>query len=347
MANNLLPFRLGTRQRRAKVGSVAFAAGQAVQPFTLPQVGMLARLILQFRGTVTLSAAGALADLGPWSILNNVQVSSNIGAAAIASLSGYGAFMLQQKLPPIGGYRPNLGGAGSTTPNADIHSAPVAMGANTWVQTFIIPIAANDGDQFGIGAINLQSPETRVQVAINCGNTADVATNVTGITGTWHLYYEYYEIPDPSKFALPPLALHRCLEEQQPISATGDNVYTVPRQGTLLQLLHRVSLNGARSDSVDEFRIVFNKTDTVYREERQWERILERFRNGVDPITGVFEHDFWNAQGMLSYGDTRDAIDTEELTTLESFVTITAGAGLGANNNTLASVRRIVQMLQQ
>lgn len=346
MANSLLPFRLGTRQRAAKVGSVAFAAGQTVTPFTLPQVGMVNKIILQFRGTVTLSSAGALTDLGPWNLLNNIQVSTNIGAAAIASLTGYGAFMLQQKLSNIGGFRSNLGGAGSTTPNADIFVAPVAMGANTWVITYVIPVAANDADQFGIGAINLQSPETRVQVGITCGNNADVSSNVTGISGTWHLYYEYYEIPDPSKFALPPLALHRVLEEQQPISATGDNIYTVPRQGTLLQLLHRVTLNGARSDSVDEMRIVFNKTDTVYREERQWKRLHERLINGVDPITGVFEWDFWNAQGLLSAGDTRDAIDTEELTTLESIVTITSGATLGSNNNILSSVRRIVQMLE-
>lgn len=345
--NKLLPFRSGTRQRRAKVGVIAYAAASGLTPLELPRVGMLARLVVQFRGTVTLSGAGALSDLGPWNLLSRIKVNANIGSAAIVDLSGFGAFMISEWAEEIG-FRPDLGGVGVTAVNADVHAAPVAMGANTWVLTWVIPIAANAGKQFDLGLINLQAPETRVTVEITTGALLDPATLVTATTGNFHVYYEYYEIPDPRAFALPPLALVRFLEEQQPIGQTGDNVYTVPRQGILLQLAHRVTLNAARGPdaSIDSLSIKFNKTDSVYQVERQWERVLHRLWYATNPNVGVFRWDFWHAESDVSAGDTRDAIDAEELSTLESIVAVASGATLGSNNNFLASVRRIVQLLQ-
>jgi hypothetical protein len=344
--SRLLPFRSGTRQRRAKVGTIAAAAASTLTPLELPRVGMLARILIQFRGTLTLSGAGALSDLGPWNLLSRIKVLANIGSAALVDVSGFGAFMYQPLVEELG-FRPDLAGVGGgTTPNADIHAAPVAMGANTWVVTWVIPISANAGKQFDLGLINLQAPETRITVELTEGALTDPATLVTAVSGNFHVYYEYYEIPDPRQFALPPLALVRLLEEQQPIGQTGDNVYTVPRQGVLLQLAHRITLNAARSDSWDSISIKFNKTDTVYNVERQWERVLTRLWQALNPITGVAYHDFWHAESDISSGDTRDAIDAEELSTLESIVAVSSGATLGSNNNFLASVRRIVQLLQ-
>lgn len=345
-AQRLAPFRSGTRQRRAKVGTIAYATAAALTPLELPRVGMLSRIIIQFRGTVTLSGAGALSDLGPWNLLARIKVNANIGSASIVDVSGYGGYMITPLAEEIG-FRSDLAGVGGgTTPNADIHASPVAMGANTWVLTWIIPIGANAGKQFDLGLINLQAPETRVTVELTTGALLDPATLVTATTGNFHVYYEYYEIPDPRAFAMPPLALVRWLEEQQPVNQTGDNIYTVPRQGVLLQLAHRVTLNGARSDSVDSIAIRFNKTDSPYVMERQWEKVLQRLFQGVNPLTGVFYWDFWHAESDISQGDTRDAIDAEELSTLESVITVTSGATLGSNNNFLASVRRIVQLLE-
>lgn len=342
----LAPFRSGTRQRRAYVGAVSYSAGTTLNPIRLPQVGLLARVFVQFRGTVTLSGAGALANLGPWNLAARLQVNANIGSAAIVDVSGYGAYMCQPWIQSIG-YRPDMAGVGAgTTPNADIYAAPVAMGANTWVLSWYLPVSANDGSQFELGLVNLQAPETQVSVNITCGALLDPATLVTGIEGSFFVYYDYYEIPDPRVFQLPPLALVRTLEEQQPITGTGDNIYTIPRQGVMLQLAHRITLNAARSDSWDRHSIRFNKTDTVYQEDRQWRRAWERMNYALNPIVGVTALDLWHAASGVSNGDTRDAIDTEELSTLESIVTVSAGAVLGANNNFLASVRRIVQMLE-
>lgn len=345
MANELLPFRAGTRQRRAKVGLVAYTVASQLTPLELPRVGMLNRVLVQFRGIVTLSGAGALSDLGPWNLTNRLRISANIGSAAIVDVSGYGAYMAQPIVEGVG-YRPDLAGVGSTTPNADIHAAPVAMGANTWVLSYYLPVSANSGNQFDLGLVNLQAPETRVTVDIVTGQLLDPATLVTAITGNYNVYYDYFEIPDPNAFQLPPLALVRLLEEQQAIGQTGENIYVVPRQGVLMHLIQRVNANGARSDGIDNLFIRYNKTDTVYSMERQWERVIQRMNYALNPITGVFYWDFWHAASEVASGDFRDAIDTEELSTLEAGVTVSSGTTLGSNNNFLASVRRIVQILE-
>jgi hypothetical protein len=346
------PFRTGTRQRFAFVNSVAATISSTLTPIELPRVGLLSRIIVQFRGTITTSATGTAADLGPWSLAARLRVNANIGAASIVDVSGYGGWMHQPLVEEIG-YRPEYTGifagtgAGSPpAPNADVHVAPLVSGANTWVLTWVLPIGANTGREFDLGLVNLQSPETRVTVEITTGAGADFTTNFSTISGSFFVYYEYYEIPDPRQFALPPLALVRLLEEQQAVLGTGDTVYTVPRQGVLLNLAHRITLNGARSDLLDRFAIRFNKTDTVYNIDRQPMRVMERLRYAMLPVTGVYYWDLWHAAQDVSAGDTRDAIDAEELSTLESIPTVSSGATLGSNNNFLASVRRIIQLLQ-
>jgi hypothetical protein len=343
VANKLLPFRQGTRQRIQNVGTAAYAANSTVT-LEFPRVGYLSRIVVRFAGTGTLSGAGALADLGPWSLVSRFRLATNIGAATVVDVSGYGAYLAQRLQKE--GQDFGLGGIGSAAAHADVHSFPVAMGANVWNLSWILPVSANDGKEFEYGLINLQSPQTRVTLDIVTGALTDAATLVTGITGTFSVAYEYYEVPDPSRFAQPPLALCRLLEEQQPIGQTGDNIYTIPRQGVLMQAIQAVRLNGVRSDSFDTIALRFNKTDTVYRIDRQVERIVSRAAQELNPVTGIATLDLWRAAHAVGMGDARDNVDTEEMSTVELITTVSAGAGLGANNNFLQVIRRIAQRLE-
>lgn len=340
----LLPFRSNTRQRLQPVSSVVYSAGQQATPVELPRVGMINRLFVQVRGTMTLSSAGALTDLGPFNLINRIKFNINIGSTTIVDLTGYGAFLvsaIQER-----SFRPDRAGTGDTVPHPDNYAAPVASGANTWVLSYIIPIAANQGANFDLGLLNLQAPEMRATVEITWGNPTDAATNATGFVGSAFISYEYYEIPDPTIVKQPPLVLVRTLQETQSITQTGDTIYTLPRMGTLLQLGHVVRANGARSDGLDEFRIAFNKTDTILRYQRQILRLCNRLEYGSEYPVGVYMHDFWHSMGDVSTGDTRDAIDTEQLSTVESIVTVSSGTTLGSNNNFLDSIRKIVQVIQ-
>ncbi|SRR5258705_293091 len=340
----LIPFRMGTRQRRRKVGTLAYAASSTAS-IVLDRVGYLSRLVVQFRGTVTLSGAGALSDLGPWNLVQRLRVLTNIGAANIVDVSGFGghaAGRLQSE-----GMSFDKAGVGDTVPNADVFAAPVAMGANTWALPYDLPISVNYGREFEFGLINLQSPETQVTLEIQTGPILDAATLVTAITGTFHIYAEYYEVPQPDVFSQPPLALARLLEETIPVTGTGDLVYTLPRMGVWMSAVNILRLNGARSDSFDSHSLRLNKTDTAYLQERQWTRIVDRRAQILNPVTGLFSMDLYQSDMRIGTGDARDCIDTEELATVEEIVTVSSGAVLGANNNFLTVVRRIAQRLDR
>jgi len=332
---------MGTRQRFQKVGTVPFAAGTSAQSVELPRVGLVNRLVIQFRGTVTATAAGAVlgAD-APWALLNRIRVNLNTGSASIVDVSGMGAYIMQRTLNE---FAPQRG----TVPDSQFIPATVGASATSALAfTLIIPIAANNGDAFALGSINLQAPEVRMTCDLSFGQAAEFGTGVASITGAFHVGYMFYEVPPLDTYALPPLALCRMLEESQAVTNTGDNVYTVPRMGSVLSLAHYVYLNGARSDSFDEVAIRLNKSDTPYRIERGFQRTLETYAYNDLPSTGGIIHDFYRAYEAANMGDLRDAVDSEETSTLESIVTISAGATLGAGNNTLRTVRRILQVME-
>lgn len=339
----LLPFAAGTRLRRQYVGSVPFVAGAKAPSLPMPKVGMMSRLIVILEGSGTFSGAGALADSGPWNIFNRIQLNTNIGSAAVIDVSGYGAYTVQPHYRQ--GNKGGAAGTGATTPNATQYAAPVVGTPGAILLGLGFNVAVNQGQNFTDGLINLQAPEVSVSVDIQWGALADYGTTLTALAANAYVYYEYFEIPDPRVFEMPRLALHRTLEESQPVGQTGANIVPVPRMGTLLSLDNIVRLNGVRSDSWDSFAVRFNKTDSVYQVDKRWQRLDERYWHGVEADTGTIRQDFFHAQEVLNAGTSRDSIDTEQLTTLEQIVNITAGATLGVGNNSIASVRRIVQVL--
>lgn len=338
----LLPFAAGTRLRRQYVGSVPFVAGAKAPSLQLPRVGMASRLICVLDAAPTFSGAGALADLGPWNILQRIQLNTNIGSAAIIDVSGYGAYVVQPHYRL--GWAPGKAGIGATVAAASQYVAPVNTAARVLLP-FTFNIAVNQGQNFTDGLLNLQAPEVSASVDIQFGQFTDYGTTLTALAGNVYVYYEYFEIPDPRAFEMPRLALHRTLEESVPVGQTGANIVTVPRMGTLLSLDNVIRLNGARSDSWDSFSVRFNKTDSVYQVDQRLQRTDERYWYGIDSDVGTIRQDFFHAQEALNAGTSRDAIDTEQLTTLEQIVNVSAGATLGVGNNSISTIRRVVQIL--
>lgn len=338
----LLPFRYNTRQRRKMVQApqALSTALNGVVNFQLDRVGLLNYLLLVVRGTVTLSSGGAFADLGPWSIINRVRVDLNLGNMNLVDISGYHLYQINKML--FRGWAPN--GAGNFTPNANAFSAPVASGANAWVMPLIIPISANPGSMFDVGMISLQAPEVQVNVQIRLAAAgADFVTNFTSLTNaTIELHQCYFEYPDPRAVMLPPGQIVRTIEFQQPISATGANIYTVDRQGALMQAMSVIRANGARTDALDSYQLVANINDTIYSEIPVLNKIEQEMNYSSPSDTGVFSLDLWHSGENPSSGDSRDIIDTEVLTTLQLIANITSGTTLGSGNNFFNTTRRIL-----
>ena len=343
----LAAFRPNARQSFYPVKNVAFAASGR-EAIELPHVGLLSKIFLTMTGTQTLSGAGALADRGPWDLMKRIRVESNQGALALFDCSGYGAFLVSGITER--GWRPDLAGAGSTTPDADIYAAPVASGANVWSLTWIIPISANGGTNFDTGLINLQSPDLTVTVNLEFGAVLDASTLATGFVGTVQVGYEYFEMPNPNEVALPAALVVRCLESDMAVVSVGGDghIYPVPRQGTLLQMFHVLTLNSVRiTSAVDNMIIRLNVTQQLYKLTRREFRVKQRYQTGIEWPLGVFLWDFFHAEEGVSEGDLRDAIDTEQISTTESVIQIASGATLGAlGTNKLTTIRRIANLLQ-
>jgi len=340
------PFRMGTRRRFALVGSQAYSAG-AVLNFELPRVGYLDRIYVVLRGTNNIGSASALADLGPWNAINRIRCNINIGSNLLVDLSGYGAYLIGSLIER--GSMLNKAGIGDTVPHADVYAASVSSGNQTWALSYLVPISANDGDNCELGTISLQAPELRFTVEVTCGANGDpVTVNGTGFASTTvYVYYDYWEVPNLATTQQPPLILCRTLEELMSVTAVGDNIYTVPRMGTVIQLLHYFRANGARSDGIDSFQLRFNKTDSIYKYDRWAKRIESRVQDTVEWPVGVYLYDLWHAMGNVSQGDFRDAIDSEAISTFESIITVSSGTTLGSGNNYINSIRRIVQKVQR
>ena len=341
----LQPFANGTRQRIQKIGVIPFAAGQPAQSLELPRVGCVNRIHIQFRGTVTKGGAAALADSSPWAIINRLRVNANLGAASIVDVSGYGLYAIQPTLK--GGYSAaNINAPNAATAASDFYAAPSAAGGPVPFEfSLIVPVAINNGAQFDMGLIQLQSPTLRTTLDVVWGQLTDYAADCTAITGALHVAYEFYEVPDLSKYALPKFMLCRTLEETVNVTNTGEVAYNVPHQGVVLNATHIVRLNGARSDAVDSFIVRLNKSDEPYNIERQFMRARMRYQNTAQQDTGVFTHNWYDGYEQMNTGPLRDCLDSDETSVTELVVVVNSGAGLGVGNNSVSTVRRIIQQM--
>jgi hypothetical protein len=337
----LKPFRPYTRQRSNQVGFVAYTQNQQLPSIELPKIGLLSLVKIRFEGTITHSAISTAADLAPWSLLRRIRITLNQGSQNLVDTSGYGLFV--QNMLQYSGYSPDKAGIGNSTPNVEIYTYPLSGTATRFAVNWYAQISLNEGSNFHYGLIPLQAPEVRCTVELVTGSLIEIGNNVTDVTGNFFISTEYFDFPADPTVMLPKQYVVRTIEESQSITTTGDNIYTLPRMGILLNLAHVVSINGARNDSsIDRFVFQVAKTDRVYDRTRYEMRLDTRRKNGVDLPVGVYAYQFMNATENPNTGDFRDAFDTEDIATIESIVSISPSASLGTTSY-LASIRRILQ----
>lgn len=342
-----LPFRFGTVRRRLTIGTYTLTPGQAIPTITLPQVGMLSRLVVRVQGSYTKANATGLNLLDGYdAILSRSTVKLNNGSAQISDLSGLGISILNK----------------NQSPSLPIKRGLVTTaGAQTFTYAYVIPIAANTREQFTMGLINLQAPELRCTLDLVANPIASVfatAADVTNFLATATVSYEYFEIPNINQYQLPPMTLVRSIEEApQAIAATGLQTYQIPRLGTMIDYHAVLVLQGVYANvltNLTEFAWRYNKSDTQYDmligDDEVYEADLYGNVGGssttfMDPHAINFN--LWSAGNRpLDGGDFRDAIDTEENTTTESLITVASGATItGASN--IYHVRRVVQRIVQ
>lgn len=342
-APRLKPFRFNTREREKYVGAIAYPSGGGDgTPLTLPPIGLLGRVFCVFEGSVTFSAGTTYANYGVWGLIKRIKLQLNNASQDLCDMSGYGLFLVNSISRKVNKIDETAG------LDSALYAAPTSGAAQNFRVAFEIPVNQSQGFNFEAGLINLQAPE--VQCTLNAtfaSSLTDIGTNITAFSGNLYVYYRYFEVPNPMEVVIPPLVLHKWVEQQQPITSTGDNVYTVPRAGKVGRLIHVVNLNGARSDSYDSAVLKLQQSDTIYQRDKRLVKWHHRTQYGNALPTGVIVQDFAQAWDVCEESDGRDFFDSERTTTMESIVSVSSSATLGTNNNSLISIREILQVPAQ
>lgn len=366
-----LPFRFGTVRRRIPIGTFAMTPGTQLPAVTIPQVGMISRVLFSVTGTYTVAGAPlVVANLDGFdSFIARAQVMLNNGSANIVDLSGLGIRAINANINTA---LPIKKGSPAGVGNVNGTQLPLAVGASSFVYRGILPINANQRRQFEMGLINLQAPELRATINLVFNPLSQVVTvpaNMTLFTANIALSYEYYEIPDPRQYRQPPLTLVRSIEEAPvSITAVGEQTYQIPRLGTMIEyhtVLVLARVYGNAVNSLTEFKVRYNKSDTQYQIFiGDWETYeAELYGIGINVLqaptptaatpatrwmmdTSMLTFNLWAASDpTINGGDFRDAIDTEEQTTTETITTVAPGTVLTAGQDFLFYVRRVVQRI--
>ena len=342
------PFVQGTRRRTQTIGAYPVTPGQPLPTIQIPQVGMLSKIRIKLEGTITQTiAAATVSPLGYASLFGRIRVNANLGSASIVDATGAGIELSNYWHSPSAGPVRNVYGNAAA-------ANQVSYGLN-------IPINANDRNLLQVGMINLQAEQVRVTLdivpaALNAFLTAGGGVLTSALT--LYVQYEYWDVPDPTQYQLPPATLCRLLEDSNiPITVTGEQVYVVPRLGTLVQMseyfvfganmANLVSLANPVSQ-IDSFRIRVNKTDTWFTQDDRFAEMEEQefYNSAVGSFMrpGVRTWDFFHSEQQTRNMGSRDLINTEQITTLESIATVNA-AVVPAAGYTRNVVRRVLQRL--
>lgn len=367
-------FRYGTVKRRIPIGTFPVTMGSKLPSVKVPQVGMASRIIAHINGTYTgATAALVVANTDGFdSLLAQANVTLNNGSAQIVQVSGIGLNAVNRNISTA---LPIKTGTPAGTGNVSGSQLPLAIGASSFRYSAIMPINANQGQEFELGLVNLQAEQVQLTVDLTFNPLSQIFTvpaNCTLFAATCSLSYEYYTIPDQTRYGMPPLMLLRTIEDgAQAIPATGNQApYQITRLGTMLSLHSVLILNqlyGAASTAIAESYLRFNKTDVVQDTTSNDQDVYEAelYGYGIDVtqaptasaatpagfrrcLPAAVTMNFWATSGGAAdrnCGDFRDAIDTEEITTTEVIHNIAAGTSLNAGKDFLVFVRRVAQRL--
>lgn len=307
-----------TRRKLLELPAISRPTGGGQSPvFQLPKTGIVARLFLAIRGSVsgTLSVPNAL---GMASIIRRVRLVANSGID-IFNMSGAGFhYLLREMLESE-----YIDGFGQS-------NARSAVTATTYNLDMVIPLSLNLRD--AIGNIAAQNEQTLLTLYVDWEADANVATGAT-VTGTCTPIIEVYTVP-PDMRDWPPFDMvHQILEDAQSVSGAGQQVYYWQRGNTYLQVCHGLGIGASGADGFSRAQVRVNQSDYLDDLSVAALDIEARYLRGRARVAGTIPIDYIGSSGLGCYGTSRDVYDSAKVTDLASVITAT-GAG------TLYTMRR-------
>lgn len=329
-----------TRQNLQSVSTMKYEKGLQVY-HDISKVGLLAKVYLRFEGSVTAKHATKTtftkAHGAPFNLADRVGFVLNNGTS-LWNTSGWGCQLLSL-----------------TNKLNNCMNEPLAQGSvfkfgnkcsaagtkNDLEFTLVMNMAVNDRDL--VGLLMLQSSQVVATVKVDNADPG-VLTSDTDITmdvdGAWHIMVEYFSIPqNPADY--PALGVvHQVQEDFRPITAVGQNEFTLPQGNTYMKIINEVLLNGApNSADIDRMTLKYNRTQFPYDMTAKDMLAMQVERYGRALPEGVFVWDFFYSNGLPNLGNQRDFVNTENISQFDQMIQIAGGATLGSNNNNVRIIR--------
>lgn len=318
-----MAFDNATRRKIVQLTTQSKPTGGGTVTFQLPRTGLLARVYLKIRGTVsgTVTTANAL---GFSSIIRRVRLTANSGID-VFNMSGAGYHYLYHNMQED---------EHDVAPQSD---GQVAVTATTFNLDMVIPIQINQRDP--VGLIMLQSEQTVLTLTVDFEADSGVVLSGGGtLVATVTPYLELFTVPVDSADWPPLNMVHQTLEDATAVAATGEFTYTWPRGNTYLQVIHGLGYGHTPSDDVDRVQVRLNQSDYLIDVDVDWFDLERNYSAGTPRNIGQFPIDLMGSAGLGMYDKMRDTINSALVTDLATVLNATA-------TGTLTTVRRQLVML--
>jgi hypothetical protein len=340
--------------------SVTWASGTATSPskarsrFTIPQVGLLSRVYLDFDGgaaaafdfTAGGGTGAAPATLaGPFSIVKSVNLMVN-GGAGFYSVSGFGTFLLNSAESDTVYPTSTVPGQAFTSPAGLVYAYdPTADSRPRF--GLEIPVSIAPGSPLGM--ILAGNDQTTIEVVIEWDTLDNFSTLAGGASATLALtatvQVEVFDVPNAAQFNryVRPLLrwAHWCNEERQEIVSTGAGVNNVvlDNHDTYLQIIHALKINGVFSVAALEKALLrLNRAHTRYDEKMPIMLRKQRRSFGKDLPAVVWT--FYERE----VDNLRDALRADRYTDIRAQLDITSGTTLGSDAHIRTISRRLIDL---
>lgn len=336
-----------TRQQIRPLDSVLnySAGGRSVA--RLPRTGLLARMYIRVKGTMTVTpgtGSASLHETAPWNIIDSLSLKANQGMDIIR-MDGFAAHVLDvtragKPYDPAGA-------------SADVFSAPVASGDNDWEFTICLNVTPNERDMLGL--ILLQTDQMSAELEVNwaqagstSGNSPVVLTGdaTAAFDGQASVLLETYIVPGDAASRPDLTVVYQQLKRTDGIDHTGETRLDMLRANLYASVTHIIKINGALADPADinGFRLRYNNDNTPYHIPTDDQLMLQLRRYGRELPKGVFVHDLFY-QGVPGFGGQRDLINAGSVAEFASLIDVASTATLGSGNNRVDTItQQFVQL---
>lgn len=323
--------------------------------FLMPQTGYLADIALSWTGTITgtgtASGSWPTYPANPWAVMKQVRLytSDNI---EIVNVSGWGLYLANARKRRIMSWGTDVVSYLSTNNRAALLAAPsgsLSGTSNTITGFLTIPVMTDD--MLMLGMLLTQTNELRVNLDIVLGSQTDIvgsgayATTGPFISMTFTPNTRVFQ--DPGAGARQPNLsyINYLLEEDSPFTlATGDWVYR-PATGLIFKALYGVLENASvQIAPANITQVQYKYAQSVVPQQEPITIHTARWKEsfGFTPPDGYFDFSFDQGSGLVGMLDTRDLLNSANVTDLQFIFSVT---GLTLSGTT--QVRAIKEQLGQ